>query len=124
MTPKFVEACSWEIGPLSDMADGTLGINGFAGVFSQPLGYIIIRAQVEGEQGCDEDQMALVTPDSTVFGSQVPLTLGAPAINCIINVMKESKIDELVASLNGLRIAWLLACHREELLVQNEAAAN
>ena len=48
VTPEFVEACSLDIGPLSDLAHGTLGINGFGGVFSWPLGYIIIRVQVEG----------------------------------------------------------------------------
>ena len=32
-------------------------------------------------------------------------------IKWIINMIKESKIDELLASLNGLRISHLLACH-------------
>ena len=48
VTPEFIEVHSLDVGPLSDLADGTLGINGFGGVFSQPLGYIIIRVQVEG----------------------------------------------------------------------------
>ena len=50
VTPEFVKAHSLDIGPLSD-----LGINGFGGVFSQPLGYIIIRVQVEGVWGYDKD---------------------------------------------------------------------
>ena len=49
--------------------DGMMGINGFGGLFSQPLGYIIIRVQVEGVRGYDKDQVALVIPDSTAFGS-------------------------------------------------------
>ena len=110
MTPGFIEACSLDIGPLSDLADGTLGINGFRGVFSQPLGYIIIRIQVEVVQGYDNDQVAVGIPDCTVFGSQVPVTLHTPTINQIINVIKESEINDLSASLNGLRMAWLLAC--------------
>ena len=68
--------------------------------------------------------MALVIPDSTIFGSQVPVTLGTLTINHIINMIKESEIDELLASLNGLRIAWLLACQWAEHLIQSEAAAN
>ena len=39
-------------------------------------------------------------------------------------MIKESEMDELVVSVNGLRIAQLLACHPAELLVQNKAAAN
>ena len=36
-------------------------------------------------------------------------------------MMKESKIDELSASSNGLRMAQLLACWQAELLIQGEA---
>ena len=101
VTPEFVEVCSLDIGPLGDLADSTLGINCFGVVFSQPLGDILIRMQVEGVWGYNEDQVALVIPDSTIFGSQVPVSLGAPIINQIINVIKESDIDELSAFLNG-----------------------
>ena len=41
--PGFVEAHSLDVGPLSDLREGILGINGFGGVFSQPLDYVIIR---------------------------------------------------------------------------------
>ena len=48
VTPEFVKALSLDIGPLSHLVEGRMGINGFGGVFSQPWGYIIVRAQVEG----------------------------------------------------------------------------
>ena len=63
VTPGFIEANSLDIGPLSDLANGTLGINGYGGVFSWPLGYAIIRVQVEEIWGYDKDQVALVVPD-------------------------------------------------------------
>ena len=68
----------------------------------RPLGYIIIRVQVEGVWGYDKDQVALVIPDSTIFGSQVPVTLGTPTINQIINMIKESEIDELLTFLEWI----------------------
>ena len=110
VNPEFVNVCSLDIGPLSNLFNGTLGINGFGGVFSWPLGYDIIRVQVEGVQGYNEDQVALEILDSTGFGSQVPVTLGTPTINWIINMIRESEINELSVSLNGSRIAQLLAC--------------
>ena len=55
--------------------------------------------------GYDKDQVALVIPDSTGFGSQGLITLGTPTINQIINMIKESEINELPISLNGSRIA-------------------
>ena len=110
VTPEFVEAWSLDVGPLSNLVDGTLSMNSFGRLFSQPLGYIIIRIQVKGVQGYDEDQVALVVPDPTHFGSKVPVILGTPTINQIINVIKESKIDDLFVSLNGSRISyfWLV----------------
>ena len=63
VTLEFVKACSLDVAPLSDLVDGTLKINGFGGLFSQPLGYVIIRIQVEGLRGYNEDQVALVIPD-------------------------------------------------------------
>ena len=68
--------------------------------------------------------MALVIPDSTIFGPQVPVTVGTLTINQIINMSKESEINELLASLNGLSIAWLLACHQAELSIQSKATTN
>ena len=48
VTPEFIEVCSLDVGPLTDLSDGTLDINGFGGVFFWTMGYIIIRVQVEG----------------------------------------------------------------------------
>ena len=88
------------------------------------MGYIIIRVQVEGLLGYNEDQVALVILDSTIFGSRVPVTLGTLTINQIINMIKESEINELLASWNGSRIALLLACCQAELSVQSKPARN
>ena len=124
MTPEFVEVHSLDIGPLSNLSDSILGINGLGGGFSWPLAYIIIRAQVERIWGYNEDQVALVILDYTGFGSQVPVTLGTPTINWIINVIKESEINELLVSLNGSRTAQLLACHQARLSIQRKTVAN
>ena len=99
-------------------------MNGFGRLFSNPLGYVIIKLQVEGVWGYDEDQVALVTPDPTNFGSWVSVILGMPTINQIINVIKEIKIDELSISLNWSRISHLLACHQAELSIEREPTAN
>ena len=77
VTPEFVEVCSLDVGPLSILSNGTLGINGFGGVFSWTLGYIITRVQV-GVWGYNKDHVALVIPDSTGLGSEVLVTLGTP----------------------------------------------
>ena len=112
------------MGPLSNLVDGALKINGIGWLFSQPLGYVIIRVQVEGVKGYNEDQVAQVVLDQTTFASRVLVTLGTPTINQIVNVIKESEIDELSVSLNGLRIFLLLAGWQAELSLRNDTTAS
>ena len=88
------------------------------------MGYVIIRVQVEGLKGYNEDQVALVVLDLTAFASRVLVTLGACTINQIMNVIKESKIDELSVSLNGLRISHLLAGCQVELSLKNNTTSS
>ena len=106
VTQEFVELHSLDVGPLSNLSNGTLGINAIGGVFSWPLGCVIIRVQVEGIQGYYKDQVALIVPDSTGFGPWIPVILCTPTMNQIINMIKESKIYELTVFLNESRIAW------------------
>ena len=95
VTPDFVKTHSLDAGPLNDLIDSNLNMNSFGRLSAQPLGYVIIRVQVEGVQGYNKDQVVLVIPDPTDFGSQVPVISGTPTTNQIINVIKDSKIDEL-----------------------------
>ena len=83
------------------------------------MGHVIIRVQVEGVKGYNEDLVEVVIPDLTAFGSRVPVTLGTPTIKKIMNVSKESEIDELSVSLNGSRISCLLARHQVEFSLKN-----
>ena len=72
----------------------------------------------------NEDQVALVIPDLITFGSRVLVILGTPTINQIMNVIKESEIDELSVSLNGSRISCLLAGHQAEPSLKNDVTTN
>ena len=75
---------------------------GLGNVYMRPLGYIVIWVQVDGVQGYDEDQIALVILDTSNFAAQVPVILGTPTISCIVNVMKEKEINTLGECQGGL----------------------
>ena len=96
VTPEFVEAHTLHKGPMSDLVKGRVSMVGLDGMLSHPLGYIIIRDQIDGVGGYNEDQTALVIPDLPKFTSRVPATLGTPMIGRVINAMKESKPNSLV----------------------------
>ena len=81
--------------------------------YRRPLGYIIIWVQVDGVQGYDEDQIALVIPViPSNFMARIPVILGTPTISRVINVMKEAEIDTLVMLWPNARVAHLLLVSR------------
>ena len=83
-----------------------------------------MRVQVEGEKDYNEDQVALFIPDLTAFGMRVLISLGTPTINQIVNVIKDSEIDELSMSLSGSRISHLLVRHQAELFLKDDTTAS
>ena len=56
---------------------------------------MVIWIQVDGVQGYDEDQIAMVIPDLSEFAVRVPVILGTPMISHVVNVIKEKEIDAL-----------------------------
>ena len=63
---------------------------------------------MDGVQGYDEDQIALVIPDLSNFVAWVPIILEAPTISHVVNVIKEKKIDALATPLVNDWVAYLL----------------
>ena len=91
--------------------------------FTWPLGYVIIQVQLDGVQGYNEDQIALVVPDLSKFAAQVPIILGTPTISCVINIMKEREIDALVTTWANAQVAHLLVVQRATATVEDSQAA-
>ena len=90
--PKYV---SEEMGPITNLLGAKVACIGLGNAYTRPLGYIVIRVQVDGVQGYDEDQIALVIPDLSNFAARIPVILGTPTISCIVNGMKEKEINAL-----------------------------
>ena len=64
---------------------------------------------MDGVQGYDEDQIALVILDLSNFAARVPVILGTPMISCIVNVIKKKGIDALAMPWVNAQVAYLLA---------------
>ena len=107
--PGFVENHSLDIGPLSDLIGRWIICTGLANTFTRPIGYVIIWIQVDGVQGYDEDQTALIVPDLSNFMVWVPVILETPMIGCIVNVIKEKEIDMLATPWVNAHVAYLSA---------------
>ena len=81
---------------------------GLGNAYMRPLGYIITQVQVDGVQGYDEDQIALVIPDLSNFAVQIPVIFGTPTISWVINVIKEAEINALATPWANAWVAHLL----------------
>ena len=84
------------------------------------MGYIIIQVQVDGVQGYDEDQIALVILDLSNFVAQVPMILGTPTISHIMNMIKEREIDALATPWVSAQVAYLLAVRQATTTVEDD----
>ena len=67
---------------------------------------------MEGVQGYNEDQIALIIPDFSNFAMRVPVILGTPTIGRVVNVMREAEMDALAMLWANARVAHLLAIRR------------
>ena len=112
ITLKYVKEHSLQVGPITDLMGAKVACIGLGNAYTRPLGYVIIRVQVDGVWGYDEDQIALIIPDFSKFVVRVPIILGMPTIGRVINVMKEVEIEALAMPWVNARAAHLLAIWR------------
>ena len=64
---------------------------------------------MDGVQGYNEDQIALIVLDLSNFMARIPVILGTPTISGIINVMKEREIDAFAIPWANAQMANLLS---------------
>ena len=112
LTPRYVKEHSLPVGPITNLMSSKVTCMGLGNAYTRPLGYIVIRVQVDGVQGYDEDQIALIIPDISNFAVRVPIILGTPTIGRVVNVMREAEMDALAMPWADARVEHLLAIRR------------
>ena len=121
--PMFVETCSLEVGPLSDLVGRHVACGVLGNAFTPPLGYMVIWVHVDGVQGYDDDQTALVILDLSDLAVQVPVIFGTPTISCIITIIKEKDTDALATPWVNAQVAHLLSVQRATAKVEEDQTA-
>ena len=69
ITPEFVKARGLVAGSIQDLNNhsGCIPINGAGGKRTEPLGYVMIRVQIRQVPSYDEDQVAMIVEDLSLF---------------------------------------------------------
>ena len=108
ITPAYAKSQGLEIGDLNDLAGDTAGrpFQGLGGARSGALGYVIFRVQLEGIAGYDEEQVALVIQDDSLFGRQIPIILGTPTLHRAMRTIKESEMENAPEVWKRVQLAY------------------
>ena len=80
ITLRYMSEHSLQVGPITDLMGSKVTCMGLGNAYTRLLGYIVIWVQVDGVQGYDEDQIAVVILDFFNFATRVPVILGTPTI--------------------------------------------
>ena len=69
VTLEFVKARDLAVGSIQDLNNhsGCIPINGAGGKCTEPLGYMMIRVQIPQVPSYNEDQVALIVEDLSIF---------------------------------------------------------
>ena len=88
-------ALGLQVGPLTDLCEGDITVDQPFNYEGWSIGYVVMRVQINGISGYDEDQVALIAQSSAEFSHRVPIILGTPTTDQAIATLKESEIDQL-----------------------------
>ena len=78
---RYVNEHSLQVEPITNLMGSKVAYVGLGNAYTRLLGYMVIQVQVDGVQGYDEDQIALVILDFSNFATRVPIILGTPTIS-------------------------------------------
>ena len=116
ITPRYVNENSLQVGLITNLMGSKVTCMGLGNAYTRPSGYVVIRVQVEGFWGYDEDQIALVIWDLSNFAIRVPIILGTPTIGQVINMIREAEMDALATPWANVRAAHLLTVQKMALV--------
>ena len=80
ITLRYVKEHSLSVGLITDLMGSKVTCVGLGNAYTRLLGYVVIRVQVDGVQGYDKDQIALIIQDFSNFVVRVLIILGTPTI--------------------------------------------
>ena len=65
-----------------------------------------MRVQIEGMPHYDEQQVVFILDDPSGFSARIPVILGTPTINRVVQTMKESEMHDTGSEWQAARVAY------------------
>ena len=73
---------------------------------AEPLGFTLLRVQIEGMPHYDEHQVVFILDDPSAFSARIPVILGTPTINRVVQTMKESEMHDAPTEWQTARVTY------------------
>ena len=112
VTPAYVHQHKLGVCPISEL-DHTLNpfwdripLVGLGGGWAEPLGFTLMRVQIEGMPHYDEQQVIFILDDPSRFSARIPVILGTPTINRVVQTMKETEMHSALTEWQTARVAY------------------
>ena len=110
--PAYVRQQGLGVHPISDL-DHSLNpfrdhilLVGLGGGNVEPIGFNLMRVQIEGMPHYNEQQVIFVLDDPSGFSARIPVILGTPTINRVVQAMKESEIHNAPLEWQAARVTF------------------
>ena len=112
VTPAYVHQHKLGVRPISEL-DHTLNpfwdripLVGLGGGWAEPLGFTLMRVQIEDMPHYDEQQVVFVLDDPSGFSARIPAILGTPTINRVMQTMKETEMHSAPTEWQTARVTY------------------
>ena len=110
--PAYVHQHKLGVCPISEL-DHTLNpfrdhipLVGLGGGRAEPLGFTLMRVQIEDMPHYDEQQVVFILDDPSGFSARIPVILGTPTINRVMQTMKEMEMHSAPMEWQMARVAY------------------
>ena len=108
--PAYV--CQHKLGvhPISELDhslnpfQGRIPLVGLGGSQMEPTSFTLMRVQIEGLPHYDKQQVVFILDDPSGFSARIPVILGTPTINRVVQTMKESEMHDAPMEWEAARV--------------------
>ena len=112
VTPAYVCQHNLGVRPISEL-DHSLNpcgdhipLVGLGSGQAEPLGFTLMRVQIEGMPHYDEHQVLFILDDPSTFSVRIPVILGTPTINRVVQTMKETEMHNAPMEWQMARVTY------------------
>ena len=110
--PAYVHQHNLGVHPISEL-DHSLNpygdhipLVGLGGGQAELVAFTLMRVQIEGMPHYDEHQVLFILDDPSAFSTRIPVILGTPTINRVVQTMKETEMHNTPAEWQMARVAY------------------